>query len=280
VRPIILAEDNDKLRRLYSDALEAVGFNVMRAGDGEKAISLLHKIVNPQLIILDVMMPRMDGIEACILMRKMQGLRPCPILFLTALDDPENLLECLRAGGDDFLMKSAPLAEMLERVQYWVRHGTSEESTARRQAAINVLESVPAEAEAGDRGRCQTAAEVLADQVAMDRLAAYLCRKEALFNDGDEMLYRFGYMVGLVETCSPSVGKSVEGFRRFLRNLAFRTEAVDRKEIDALLDNYARLLNQSRFQEGWRRACDDAPDVGMPEPSGLQGCFAELPANE
>jgi hypothetical protein len=72
----------------------------------------------------------------------------------------------------------------------------------------------------------------------------------------------------------------VEGFRRFLRNLAFRTEAVDRKEIDALLDNYARLLNQSRFQEGWRRACDDAPDVGMPEPSGLQGCFAELPANE
>lgn len=73
-RPIILAEDNDNLRRLYSDTLESAGFSVMRASDGEKPISLLHKIANPQPIILDVMMPRLDGVETCIRMRKVQGL--------------------------------------------------------------------------------------------------------------------------------------------------------------------------------------------------------------
>jgi len=278
VRPIILAEDNEKLRRLYSDMLEAVGFNVMRAGDGEKAISLLHKIVNPQLIILDVMMPRLDGIETCIRMRKMQGLRPCPILFLTALDEPENVLECLRAGGDDFLMKSAPLAEILERVNYWARHGTSEAGAERRREAIRVLEGIAAEA--GERGRQHTAMAVSAEQAAMDRLVAHLRDRAAEFDDGDEMLYRFGYMVGLVETCSPSVGKNVDGFRRFLRNLAFRSDLVDRREIDALLGNYARLLNQSQFQEGWCRGSEDAPKVGMPDPSGLEGRFTELPASE
>src|SRR3546814_5044747 len=142
VRPIILAEDNDKLRRMYSDMLEAAGFTVMGASDGEKAIGLLHKIVNPQLIILDVMMPRMDGIETCTRVRKMQGLRPCPILFLTALDNPDTLLECLRAGGDDYLVKSAPLSEVVERVQFWSRKGRSEEHTSELQSLMRISYAV------------------------------------------------------------------------------------------------------------------------------------------
>src|SRR3546814_11624481 len=76
-----------------------------------------HKVNNPQLIVLDIMMPRMNGIETCSRIRKLQGLSRCPILFLTALDRPETLLECLLAGGDDYLMKTSPLAEILERVQ-------------------------------------------------------------------------------------------------------------------------------------------------------------------
>src|SRR3546814_12046376 len=153
VRPIILAEDNDKLRRMYSDMLEAAGFTVMGASDGEKAIGLLHKIVNPQLIILDVMMPRMDGIETCTRVRKMQCLRPCPILFLTALDNPDTLLECLRAGGDDYLVKSAPLSEVVERVQFWSRKGSSEESAERRAKANRALQSM-----ASDNGTAATPA--------------------------------------------------------------------------------------------------------------------------
>ena len=275
LRPIILAEDNDKLRRLYSDMLEAVGFSVMRASDGEKAIGLLHKVVNPQLIILDVMMPRLNGIQTCMRMRKMQGLRSCPILFLTALDDPENVLECLRAGGDDFMMKTAPMAEVLERVQYWARRGGSEEGAERRLKAIKALESIAEESK--QRGESRMTVEITADQAALDHLADFLRQKIGAFGEDDQLLYRFGYMVGLVETCAPSVGKSQDGFHRFLRNLVFRTDMIDRREIDALLDNYTRLMNQSQFQQGWNRGQEDAPAVAMPERSGPQIPFAEAP---
>jgi DNA-binding response OmpR family regulator len=233
IRPIILAEDNDKLRRMYSDMLESAGFSVMRASDGEKAISLLHKIVNPQLIILDVMMPRMNGVETCIRMRKMQGLRTCPIVFLTALDRPENIIECLRAGGDDYLTKSAPLAEMLERVQYWSRRGSSEEDPERRNKAIKELEAIAAERSL--TGLSNAPAEVAGEQAAVHQLAAFICSGNGVFAEDDDILCRFGYLVGLVEACAPTVGKTKDGFNRFLRNLVFRTNLVDRKEIGACL---------------------------------------------
>src|SRR3546814_1193028 len=63
LKPIILAEDNDSLRRLYTDLLESAGLTVMAVSDGEKAIALLHKVANPQPIILDILMPRLTGIE-------------------------------------------------------------------------------------------------------------------------------------------------------------------------------------------------------------------------
>lgn len=274
VRPIILAEDNDKLRRMYSDMLEAAGFTVMGASDGEKAIGLLHKIVNPQLIILDVMMPRMDGIETCIRVRKMQGLRPCPILFLTALDNPDTLLECLRAGGDDYLVKSAPLNEVVERVQFWSRKGSSEESTERRLKAIRELESLVAE-EMPDNG-APVADEICGDQATVAQLADFINDVAASFSGDDEqLLYRFGYVVGLVTSCVEPDSEGEGRFNRFLRNLVYKTGFVDRKEVDALLDNYERIISQSRFQQGWMRGRGDAPKVGLPQLNRLNERFAE-----
>ena len=150
-RPIILAEDHSKLRRMYADLLEVSGFKVMLASDGEKAVGLLRKVVNPQLIILDVMMPKLSGLEACIQMREMLDHKPCPILFLTALDDPDDVLNCLRAGGDDFLMKSAPLDEILARVLLWAQRGASDEACARRHKAIEALEQITDQSHAGEQ---------------------------------------------------------------------------------------------------------------------------------
>lgn len=259
VRPIILAEDNDKLRRMYGDMLEAKGFQVMRAADGEKAIGLLHRIANPQLIILDVMMPRMDGIETCKRVRKMQGLNNyCPIIFLTALDNPETMLECLNAGGDDFLMKSAPMADMVERVQYWTRQGASEEHAERRKKAIKELEEIMAEAD--DPGF--DADEEADDRAAMNELADFI-NAHSPFGADDHLLCHFGYVVGLVNASFKKSPKSASAFSRFLRNLIYKTSCIDRKEIDALLDNYERVVTQSQFQQGWVRGRDDAPKVKL-----------------
>lgn len=273
VKPIILAEDNDKLRRMYGDMLEAKGFQVMRAADGEKAIGLLHKVVNPQLIILDVMMPRMDGIETCERIRKMQGMRPCPILFLTALDSPETMLECLRAGGDDFLMKSAPMADVVERVQYWSRQGTSEENAERRSKAIKELEEIMAEAD--DPGF--DADEEAEDKAAMNELADFI-NAHSPFGEDDHLLCHFGYVVGLVNASFKKSPKSAGAFSRFLRNLIYKTSCIDRKEIDALLDNYERVVSQSQFQQGWVRGRDDAPKVKLQQQAGQDAEIKEAMA--
>ena len=273
VRPIILAEDNDKLRRMYSDMLEAAGFTVMGASDGEKAIGLLHKIVNPQLIILDVMMPRMDGIETCMRVRKMQGLRPCPILFLSALDNPDTLLECLRAGGDDYLVKSAPLSDVIERVQFWSRKGSSEENAQRRAMAIRELELMTRDS--GSDGASAAANEISGDQATVHQLADFINSIADTFSDDDTLLYRFGYVVGLVTTCVEPDGGGEGRFSRFLRNLVYKTGIVDRKEVDALLDNYERIVTQSHFQQGWMRGRGDAPKVGLAKFSPLNARLAE-----
>ena len=262
VRPIILAEDNDQLRRMYADMLESAGFSVMRVSDGEKAIGMLHKISNPQLIILDVMMPRMDGIETCTRVRKMQGLHPSPILFLSALDNPDTILECLRAGGDDYLVKSSPMTEVLDRVQFWCRKGCTEEAAERRRKAIKELETLANEC--ASFGSSQVAEEISAEQAAVNRLASFISTHGASFGQEDPTIYRFGYVVGLVNACVNQDLQNEGRFTRLLRNLVYKTELVDRQEIDAMLDNYERIISQSQFQKGWLRGRDDAPLVGLP----------------
>lgn len=141
IRPIILAEHNEELRRNYARILEACGFPVAQARDGEIAVGLLHEIASPQLIILDVVMPHLDGIEACKRIRTMHGVKDlCPIIFLTIQDNPQMMLDCLRAGGDDVLKKSSPVAEITQRVQFWSRRGAYADLGGRRERAIKELE--------------------------------------------------------------------------------------------------------------------------------------------
>jgi DNA-binding response OmpR family regulator len=263
VRPIILAEDNDKLRRLYSDRLSADGFTVLKAEDGEKAVSLLHKVVNPQIIILDVMMPRIDGIEACRRMRNMQGLRPCPLIFLTSLDTPQTMLDCLRAGGDDFVMKSTSLDEIVERVNYWIRRGASEENAERRLKAIRELEAITA----GEKpGRVDALDGVKLDDesFAVSELADFVVRRQADFINDLDPLLRFGYLVGLFEGYTPKALQNRKAFDRGLRNLVFKTAFLDPREIDSLLGNYQRILPQRQFKNGWEKGQSDALQLTLP----------------
>ena len=258
-RPIILVEDNEKIRRMYADMLEAVGYKVMRANDGEKAVELLHKVTNPELVILDIMMPRMDGIETCKRIRKLQGARPYPVIFLTALDRPETLLECLRAGGDDYIMKSTPVPEVLERVRYWSQNRLTSNDANRRERAIRELEAITTKR--GGDDFLQQSMQGAPEPQSMTQLADFLASSGAVFDDGGDALYRFGYLVGLVATHAPQAGESQGGFKAYLRNLVFKTNFVDRQEIDALLENYERIVNQTQFREGWSRGRGDAEAV-------------------
>ncbi len=140
-KPIIVAEHDEDTRRRYAGIVKASGFEVVQALDGQIALSLLHKHSNLHLIFLAVVMPHIDGIEACKRIRKIRGLREsCPVIFLATLDNPQTMLDCLRAGGDDVLRKSSSVEEIAQRIRFWSRRGGYTDIGARRLRAIKELE--------------------------------------------------------------------------------------------------------------------------------------------
>lgn len=135
---ILLVEDNPMQRRLYGDVLTSQGYTVFASENVKEAEQFLQGNV-PSLILLDVMMPEVDGIEACHRFRKKLGDR-IPILFLTAADTMDVVLAALKAGGDDYIVKAGSPALLLERVKHW-RTISHTDLAERRTKAVAYLEA-------------------------------------------------------------------------------------------------------------------------------------------
>lgn len=110
---ILLAEDERVLRRALAALLERAGYAVRAAADGEAALRL-YRERRPDLLLLDVMMPKLNGYDVCRTVR--DGDATTPILFLTAKDTEAHEVRGLGAGADDFLSKSASEAVWLARI--------------------------------------------------------------------------------------------------------------------------------------------------------------------
>ena len=123
---ILVVDDEIHLAEGLRDVLEAEGYRVAMAHDGaeglEKALSESF-----DLILLDIMMPKMDGLETCAALRR-EGSR-VPILFLTVKGTPEDRIRGLEAGGDDYLPKPFRLRELLLRVAAILRRHARTRST-------------------------------------------------------------------------------------------------------------------------------------------------------
>ena len=101
---ILVVDDTEANRKLLSWILEDDGHEVTEAHDGQQAVDRF-KEGPPDMVLMDVMMPVMDGYEATIAIKEFLGDRHVPIIFLTALSDDASLAKCLSIGGDDFLSK-------------------------------------------------------------------------------------------------------------------------------------------------------------------------------
>lgn len=101
---ILIADDNNSDRLILQAIVRKQGYQVIAARDGVEAVEQF-RLQRPQLVLLDVMMPRMDGMEAARHIKAMAGEELVPIIFLTSLNDAQSLAECLAVGGDDFLTK-------------------------------------------------------------------------------------------------------------------------------------------------------------------------------
>jgi DNA-binding response OmpR family regulator len=125
LKKIVVAEDDDAIAHMVSMALGDAGFLCLRATDGEEALNMV-RLHTPDLLVLDVMMPRMDGIEVA---RRIKGdvlLSRTPILMLTALSTVDNKLEGYEAGADAYMGKPFDLREFSAQAKALVRAAARE----------------------------------------------------------------------------------------------------------------------------------------------------------
>ena len=123
-KQILIADDDPHIREVIEFALDKAGFRTTSCGDGATALSSVLKSP-PDLIVLDVGMPEMDGLEVC---REIRKTSDCPILFLSARDEEIDRVLGLEIGGDDYVTKPFSPRELVARVNVILRRASGREA--------------------------------------------------------------------------------------------------------------------------------------------------------
>jgi two-component system, OmpR family, response regulator len=133
-RTILVVDDDPHIRQLLVFALGKAGLAAIEAGDGEEAVARIAADA-PDLVILDINMPRMDGLEVC---RRVRATSAVPILFLSSRDDEIDRVLGIELGGDDYVVKPFSPREVVARTQAILRRaaGGSPAPVAAGEAAI------------------------------------------------------------------------------------------------------------------------------------------------
>jgi adenylate cyclase len=132
-RPLILvADDNSTNRDIFSTRLATQGYDVVAAADGEEALTLARER-RPDLILLDVIMPKLDGVSVCRELKQDPALPFTPVIMVTALDASKDVVAGLDAGADEYLTKPIDQAALVARVGSMLRIKSLQE-TVREQA--------------------------------------------------------------------------------------------------------------------------------------------------
>jgi len=117
---VMVVEDEERSRRLLRDLLQAHGYRISEAADGEEALRLISADP-PDLILLDVMLPGLSGFDVCRRLQEQAQTQPLPVLLVTALHDRADRLRGIAAGATDFITKPVDTEEVLLRVRNGVR---------------------------------------------------------------------------------------------------------------------------------------------------------------
>ena len=115
---ILVADDEPKIRMFIRANLEARGYEVHLAQDGAEAVEVAGRVL-PDIIVLDVNMPNMDGIEACHRIREWASM---PIIILSVRGDEKDKVRALDEGADDYVTKPFGIEELLARIRVALRH--------------------------------------------------------------------------------------------------------------------------------------------------------------
>ncbi|MFC5815251.1 MULTISPECIES: response regulator transcription factor [Nonomuraea] len=135
-RRILVVEDDQTIALAVRDRLAAEGFQVRTAADGQTGLAEFDR-AEPDLVILDRLLPGLDGLEVC---RRMQAARPVPVLMLTALGEETDVLVGLGVGADDYLAKPFSMRELVARIHALLRRVERAGQLAAEDTVIKVGE--------------------------------------------------------------------------------------------------------------------------------------------
>jgi DNA-binding response OmpR family regulator len=113
---ILVSEDNPDIRKILVMRLEINGYDVIQAQDGEEAVGKIKK-ESPDLVVLDLMMPKMSGFEVCRMIKFDEKYKDLPIIVLSALDQQADREKAIEAGADAYFIKPFDLDLLLSKIK-------------------------------------------------------------------------------------------------------------------------------------------------------------------
>jgi DNA-binding response OmpR family regulator len=119
---ILIADDDPDIRELVGFRLERAGYNVIRAADGEEALRLAEE-TPPDICVLDVMMPKLDGLDVTRALRRLPATESVPVLMLTARAADDDIARGLEAGANGYVRKPFSPQELADRVEQVLARG-------------------------------------------------------------------------------------------------------------------------------------------------------------
>ena len=138
---MLIVDDDDAMRFVAMDTLQDAGFNVVEAIDGEDALGKFNRY-QPDLVLLDLVMPGIDGYETCSRIRSMQGSEHVPIMIMTGLDDAESINRAFEAGATDFITKPLNHLILEQRTRYILRTSTILKTLEQRESRLENAERI------------------------------------------------------------------------------------------------------------------------------------------
>ncbi|HEU5284186.1 MAG TPA: response regulator, partial [Burkholderiales bacterium] len=137
----LIVDDDPMMRLLIRQTLERVGFVCEEAANGNQALERFAS-AQPDIVLLDVMMPELDGYETCARLRAMPGGATVPVVMLTGLDDDESIDRAYQVGATDFISKPITWGVLGYRVRYLLRASHALRDVAKHQASLETAQRI------------------------------------------------------------------------------------------------------------------------------------------
>lgn len=236
---ILIVDDDESTRRLLRDFVEAEGYDADLAPGGEEAMILLDTL-RPDLILLDAVMPGLDGFETCRQIKARERTVHVPVIFMTGLTEPEHVVQGLEAGGVDYVTKPLALDALAARIRVHLGNARATRS------ALTALDSAGARMiacdDAGKIGWATPAAQRLLDELDLPAVEAMRALLRDLLSEGvaEGATFDCGGQRYLVNALAPStpaenlfkLTRSTQGMEPQILQQAFR---LTPREADVLL---------------------------------------------